>query len=267
MRRRLLTLGLLVLVSTCSKTIDAHAAQDLALHYDVYYLALPVISVDVASWVDPTTYRTTVALLSAGILGLFAHWESHATASGAIDGAIVRPMVYRAESAYRDRQQRIDLAYERAGAVRGAVEGVLTDGEREDVPAPLRDDTLDPVSASAALAHRLAAIGTCAGTVRVFDGLRRYDLRYEDLGMAELAPSRRDPYHGVARHCRAVVEPIAGFLRTGEHAGERATELSTWLAPPLEGAEPVAVRTDLEGTHGTLHAHLARATPIPIPGP
>jgi hypothetical protein len=265
MRRRLLVFGLLVAVSTCSKKIDAHAAQGLTLHYDVYYLALPVLSVDVASRVEPSTYRTSVALRTAGILGLFARWESHATAHGAIEGSTVRPTAYRADSAYRDREQQIDLEYERAGAVHGAVKGVLTDGERDDVPGALRDGTLDPLSASAALARRLAATGTCAGTVQVFDGLRRYDLRYTDLGTDELEPSRHDPYRGPARHCRATIEPIAGFLRTGEHAGERATELSTWFAPPLDGAEPVTVRMDVEGSRGTLHAHLARVTPLASP--
>jgi hypothetical protein len=261
MRLRVLAFGLAVLVSTCSKKIDAQAAQDLSLHYDVYYLALPVLTVDVDSRVEPTTYRTTVSLQSAGLLGFFAPWMSRVTARGAIDGATVRPIAYRADSEYRDRSQKIDLDYERAGRVRGAVVGVLTDGERDDVPIALRDGTLDPVRASAALARRLAATGSCAGTVPIFDGLRRYDLRYEDLGTAVLAPSRRDPYRGLARHCRATIDPIAGFLRTGERAGERATELSAWLAPPFEGARPVVVRIDLAGTHGTLHAHLARATP------
>jgi hypothetical protein len=265
MRSRLLAFGLLVVLSTCSKKIDAHAAQGLALHYDVYYLALPVLSVDIASRVEPSTYRTTVALKTAGVLALFAPWTSRATAQGAIDGLVVRPASYRVDSAYRDREQQIDLEYERAGTVRGEVTGILTDGEREDVPRALRDGTIDPVSASAALARRLATTGTCAGTVRVFDGLRRYDLRYEDLGTAELPPSRRDPYRGPARHCRATIEPVAGFLRTGEHAGERATELSVWLAPPLDAAEPVTVRMDLEGSRGTLHAHLARVEPIAEP--
>jgi hypothetical protein len=113
------------------------------------------------------------------------------------------------------------------------------------------------VTAEAVVVRRLAATGTCAGTVRIFDGLRRYDLRYDDLGVRELEPSRHDSYRGSARLCRASVDPIAGFLRSGEQAGERATEVLAWLAPPVAGAAPVAVRIELSGTRGTLHAHLA----------
>jgi len=254
MRRHPLVVALLVFASTCSKSIDARAARDVTLHYDVYYLAMPVVAVDVDARRDAAGYRTTVTLRSAGILHVFAPWESHVEADGTIDGAIVRPVSYRADNAYRERRQRIDLAYERDGAVRGAVAGTLTDDARDDVPMALRAGTLDPVSASAALAERLATTGSCAGTVAIFDGLRRYDLRYADLGPETMEPSRRDPYRGEARLCRATVEPIAGFLPAGEHA----TEISAWLAPPAEGARPVAVRMDVTGPHGTLHVHLAR---------
>ena len=259
-RHRLPAVALLLLVSTCSKSIDARAPREATLHYDVYYLALPVVAVDVDAERDAGGYRTTVALRAAGILHALAPWESHVEADGTFEGGSVHPASYRVENAYRDRHQRIDLAYERGGAVRGAVDGTLTDAEREDVPAVLREGTVDPVSASALVAERLAATGTCAGTIAVFDGLRRYDLRYADLGPATLPASSRDPYHGEARLCRATVEPIAGFLP----AGERATEISTWLAPPVDGARPVAVRMDLTGPHGTLHVHLAHvgaATP------
>jgi hypothetical protein len=174
---------------------------------------------------------------------------------------MLRPSFYRVQSEYRDRAQRIDLEYGNAGRVGGGVDGVLTDGERDDVPEPLRAGTVDPVTAEAAVAQRLAATGTCAGTVRVFDGLRRYDLRYDDLGVRELEPSRHDSYRGSARLCQASVDPIAGFLRSGARAGERATEVSAWLAPAVAGAAPVAVRIDLSGARGTLHAYLAEVTP------
>ena len=252
-------LALLMLLVWAGRA-DARPGQQLTLHYDIYYLAFHIVSIDVASHVEHQGYRTSVALRTAGVLALLAPWESRAVASGTVDGDTLRPASYQARSEYRERRQRIDLEYGSGGAVRGGADGPLSDGERDEVPADLRDGTVDPVTAGAAIAQRLAATGTCAGVVRVFDGLRRYDLWYEDLGMAELPPSRRDPFAGSARHCRATVHPIAGFLRTGDRAGERATELSAWLAPPVPGASPVTLRMDVTGTRGTLHVHLARAT-------
>jgi hypothetical protein len=259
MRRRSAALVLVLLVPLLLLAGPARAAQRLVLHYDVYYLLLPVLSVDVATDTVSATYRTRVALRTAGIFATLAPWHSEAVAHGRIaDGELV-PAAYRASSAFRERRQQIDLEYADGGAVRGSVNGVLTDGDREQVSEDLRQGTVDPITASAVVAQRLAATGSCAGVVPIFDGLRRYDLVYEDLGMTEIGPSRRDPYRGAARLCRASVRSIAGFLRTGDRAGERATEIRTWLAPPFAGAAPVAVRIDLSGTRGTLHAHLASA--------
>jgi len=243
---------------------DPRPAESFALHYDVYYRVFPVLSVDVASRTDYDGYRTTVSLRTSGVLGVVAPWESTAIASGTIDDGALRPAFYRAQSSFRSRRQRIDLAYAGTGTVKGEVDGTLSDGKRENVPTWLRDGTVDPITASALTAQRLATTGTCAGTVPIFDGLRRYDLQYEDLGMTTLPASRRDPYEGPARHCRATVHSIAGFLLTGDHAGERATELSAWLAPPLPGASPVAVRIEVTGTGGTLDAYLSRATPADL---
>jgi hypothetical protein len=250
-----------VIAALAALAVDARGADDVTLHYDVYYLALPVISVDVASRLEQARYRTTVSVRTAGILRVFAPWDSRATAEGTIDGSTVRPGFYRVQSEFRRRRQSIDLEYGSAGSVQGAVTGTLTDGERDDVPDPLRRDTVDPITASAMVAQRVVATGSCAGTVHVFDGLRRYDLRYDDLGPSELPPSSRDTYRGLARHCRASVDSISGFLRSGDRAGERATELETWLAPPVPGAPVAAVRVDLMGTGGSLHAHLTRAEP------
>jgi len=255
MRRRWAALVLLFLLLAG----PAAAAQRLALHYDVYYLLLPVLSVDVASDTAPATYHTRVALRTAGLLATLVPWHSEAVAHGRIAHGELVPDGYRASSAYRERRQEIDLEYAAGGTVRGSVDGVLTDGDREEVPDDLRQKTVDPITASAVVAQRLAATGSCAGVVPIFDGLRRYDLVYEDLGMTEMETSRRDPYHGPARLCRASVRSIAGFLRTGDRAGERASEIRTWLAAPFAGAAPVAVRIDLAGTRGTLHAHLASA--------
>jgi hypothetical protein len=251
--------ALLLALATLLALPPALHARQLTLGYDGYFLLFRVISIDAVSSVDPPAYRTNMVLRTTGLLGAIGRWQSTATANGAVDGALLRPAFYDARSEFRDRSQRVALQYDHGGSVRADVEGMLTDGERDDVPLPLRDGTVDPLTATVSLPRRIVATGSCAGTIRVFDGLRRYDLRYEDLGLVDLEPSSRDPYRGPARHCRATVDPVAGFVRSGEGSGERATEMSVWLAPPFPGANPVAVRIDLIGTRGTLHLHLARA--------
>ncbi|HKA28520.1 MAG TPA: DUF3108 domain-containing protein [Candidatus Binatia bacterium] len=247
-----------VIVAMCLAFSSPLQARELSLRYDGYYLVFRVISIDAVSSVEPAAYRTNVTMRTTGLLNAFGRWQSTATATGAVDGALLRPAFYGASSEFRDRRQRVALEYDRSGSVRADVEGMLTDGERDDVPVLLRDGTVDPLTATVTLPRRIVTTGTCAGIIRVFDGLRRYNLRYEDLGSVELEPSSRDDYQGTARYCRATVEPLAGFVRSGEGAGEAATEMSVWLAPPVPGSPPVAVRIDLTSARGTLHLHLAR---------
>ena len=68
MRRRSAAFVLVLLLAAGSAT----AAQRLVLHYDVYYLLLAVLSVDVASDTAAATYRTHVALRTAGLFATLA---------------------------------------------------------------------------------------------------------------------------------------------------------------------------------------------------
>jgi uncharacterized protein DUF3108 len=244
---------------------SASAASALALHYDAYYLAFHVLSIETSTVVEPSTYRMDVAMQTDGLLGALFPWHAHSAAFGRVEGLTLLPSGYRVRSEMRDRQQRVELSYD-AGKVRSEIEGSLIDGQRDDVPETLQSDTVDPVSASVAVAHEISQTGSCAGTRHIFDGIRRYDLRYEDLGASELEESSRDPYHGVARRCRATVEPIAGFLKSGEGAGESPTLLEAWLASPLAGADPVPVRLELSGPRGMIHIHLTSAVEHEVAG-
>src|SRR5262249_25578180 len=137
----------------------AAAAQRLALHYDVYYLLVPVLTVDVTSDTAAATYSTRVALRTAGIFATLVPSHSEAVGNGRIAGGELVPAAYRASSGYGERRQQIDLEYGDGGAVRGSVNGVLTDGDREQVADDLRQGTVDPITASAVVAQRFAATG------------------------------------------------------------------------------------------------------------
>src|SRR5215472_507059 len=96
----------LLLVAACLVFSPALEARELVLRYDGYYLVFRVISIDAVSSVQPAAYRTNMTLRTTGLLRAFGRWESTATATGAVDGAFLRPAFYGASSAFRDRRQR-----------------------------------------------------------------------------------------------------------------------------------------------------------------
>src|SRR5262249_26857468 len=163
MRDRLGRVAALVLLAAWATAAPLWAAERLALHYDVYYLAFRIVSVDVASNVQAEAYSASVALRTTGVFATFGPWEANISATGCINRSTLRPAAYRARNEYRSRRQRIDLDYGSGDSVRGEVDGMLTDDPRDEVPDSLRPGTVDPVTAGALVARRLAATGTCAG--------------------------------------------------------------------------------------------------------
>jgi hypothetical protein len=140
-------------------------------------------------------------------------------------------------------------------------ENVLGDDyTRDEVPAALRAGTIDPLTEIASMSQQLAHGAGCAGVRSVFDGLRRYDLVYEDRGVTELESSSYDHYAGRARECRSVVKPIAGFWKPKDEKGESLTSITAWLMPPRPGLEPVPVRMSVEGQRGSLSIHLTKVS-------
>jgi hypothetical protein len=115
----------------------------------------------------------------------------------------------------------------------------------------LQQRTVDPLTAtlSALTLH-------CRGTVPVFDGRRRYDIRLTDLGDTDVPPSGSPLYSGRARRCRSEIIPLAGFWRVEPNQDERPTRLDYWIAAPKAGLPPVPVYLELSAPRGTLSIHL-----------
>jgi hypothetical protein len=262
----ILAVGLLLAAGSASRAgAAATHGPGISLAYDVYYLAFRVLSVESTTFVESDGYRTNSMMRTVGFLGTLFPWESRSSAFGSIVGSDLVPDQYRLRSRFRGKPIEVDLRYGEGGAVDERVAGDLGEGRRRPVSEAEQSGTLDPLSAAISLSHELGRTGTCSGTRRVFDGVRRYDLRYEDLGVVELEPSGDERFGGATRLCRASVQPIGGFLETGEGAGEAPQSIIAWLASPMPGTAPVPLRLDLTGTRGTLSAYLQRAETAAAP--
>jgi hypothetical protein len=102
----------------------------------------------------------------------------------------------------------------------------------------------------------------CRGTLRIFDGRRRYDLSLADQGESDL-PAATPVYQGRAQHCQARVTPRTGFWRASEKHDERPAQLDVWIAAPKPDVMPVPVYMQLSGARGTLGFRLSAASALP----
>lgn len=228
----------------------------LALRYDVHYGPLRLLSIETTSTVGDAHYRVRSQMETTGAIGYLFPWRARSESEGVREQATLRPQRHRSDGRFRGESRVVELDYDADGDVRARIEPPPDDDARDAVPAALQHATLDPLTASLA-----SLLADCTGTLPVFDGRRRYDLRLEELAPAQLERSSRRLYAGPARRCRATVEARAGFWRTDPRDSETPTTLDFWIATPAPGIAPVPVYLELSGARGTLSIDLTDVRP------
>jgi Protein of unknown function (DUF3108) len=232
-------------------------ASGVALEYEVLYGPLQVMALQTTARLDDGRYETSSQVRTVGIAGMLFPWRAGASTVGARNDAGLQPLTHRAHGEYRSTERSVAIDYGGGGAVRAVVAPAADADDREPVPEAERQGTIDPLTAT------LTAVQSgCRGTLRVFDGRRRYDLALADQGETDL-PAATPAYSGRARHCQARVTPYAGFWRVSEQHDERPTLLDVWIATPKPEVMPVPVYMQLSGARGTLGFRLSSATAVP----
>jgi hypothetical protein len=236
----------------------AAADTGAALQYAVRYGPLQVLELRTTTRFDGERYHASSDLRTVGIVAALFPWSSSADSTGVRSDGAMRPQRYHSNGEYRGRTRLAQLDYDSGGSVRTQVEPPPEQDDRDPVPAALQEGTIDPLTATMS-----AVLSGCRGQLRVFDGRRRYDLSLTDLGDADTPSSRYTLYSGRSRHCRAAIEPVAGFWRSEPRHDERPTQIDFWVAPPRPGLLAVPVYLEITAPRGTLAVHLASAEPLP----
>lgn len=236
-------------------------AHNLLLQYVIYAGGLHVLSTDFRISLDPQHYRLETAFRTDGLVGLLFPWSLIARSQGAIDSDGVRPSDYRSTNVWRGRERWVEVVYGEDGAITVRAEPPANRDHRDAVPEALKGDTVDLLSGALSLGLVLAAGGSCDWTVPVFDGRRRYDLVFEDIGTQRVDPSRYSVFSGDAVACRVHMERLAGFSnRDGRQRMEGAlSSASVWIAPVFSDTLAVPVRLEAVTPYGAVRAHLGAA--------
>ena len=253
------THGVVWVVTTVLAASSVGAQSAMTTEYDVRYGPLTVLSLRATTESADGHYRTTTAARTVGVVAMLFPWQASATTEGRLEASGFRPLTHRSSGEYRGQRRSVVIDYGIGGAVVAAAEPPAENDYREPVPIALQQETVDPLTAT------LTALASqCRGTVRVFDGRRRYDMELTDLGQADVPPSRGAVYAGTGRHCRTEMRTIAGFWRAEPRHDERPARLESWIASPRPDLPPIPVYLELSSHRGTLSIHLTAATAAPV---
>jgi Protein of unknown function (DUF3108) len=248
-----LAAALILLFVGGTDAAPAAAPDRVEARFEVYgFAGLHVLTNRTAVERFGDRYTIATDLHTQGLARAFVELTSHSQVSGRL-GNEPRPEAYRA-SVHRNGDQR-DYAvdFRRDGTVISALAS----------PTPLQQESLDranqmrgavdQLTAYFLLENQLAARGTCALVVPVFDGSVLYDLHWTDVGREMLAADQHQNFTGSSQVCQVTRENLAGNPSRNEDTYQRGR---VWYAPLIPG-EMTPVRMEFTTAFGVITAYLA----------
>jgi hypothetical protein len=237
----------------------AAPAKTLEADYVITWLGLPVYAAKFSMTRHGDRYRLRFWADAEGIARLAARQTVEWETQGRIAGGEFRPERFEQINTFRRQPRRITIAYAEKGAQAVSIVPPESPGKRPPVPEPLKAGTVDPLSATfAALSASLGA-KSCAYTAKVFEGLRRTDVRLEHAG------SKRTPVHRVsgldreAYVCLMHAKRLAGYEE--KHFKQNPEPLppaTLWVARHEAAAMWVPAQLRFESSYGPIYARLTR---------
>ena len=256
--------GFLASMPLAGQTASA-TSYDMA--WEFYTGGLNVLGVEAVAELAPNRYRVEAQLATKGISDFLAKFRASTRTVGERGSVRVSPDLFVAESSWRGGDRQVRAEYGGDGSVSAKVVPPPDEDEREPVPEALKRNAIDPLSVLVQMNRPDSRDLNCRGTIPVFDGRRRYDLVFADLGKEMLSPSAYSSFAGEAVKCGVTYNKIAGYQRPDADDDERAKEKSysatIWMARMVEEGPWLPVRFEGESRRGRFFGHLSRFTAKP----
>lgn len=233
--------------------------RQIEADYIVTWLGLPVYSARLQARWNDTAYRMRLQAQPEGIARLGSNttlaWET----TGRIEGAQPRPARLEQANTWRRQTRAITLAYDAGGTPAVSVVPPESPGKRPPVPDALKAQTLDPLSAVfAALAASPRAEG-CVFAAKVFDGLRRTDIRLEPAGRQRTPDTFVSGLPREALLCRLHAKRLAGYEEKHfRNNPEPLPPAEVSIVKHPDTGHWLLVQVRFESAYGPVYARLAR---------
>jgi hypothetical protein len=256
-------LFLILFMACCS---SAAQADPVILHYGVYGGGFQVLDAIIATDINTKTYKIGMNAKPFGVLGHLLPWAGDHNTTGIVENGKLIPVEHNKLSNWRDDKDHVIMSYKDGVLVKMHKTGKV-DGKQVDQDMPLdpewHKDTTDTLSAVAQMLEDATTKNTCNFYQEVYDGRRRFALKFTDEGDVDLPKSDLNVYAGTARKCQIEMVPLKGFdkktkgyYRIQEDSRAKGELPQAYLARAWKGGPVVAVRIDLRTKLGAVIVHL-----------
>ena len=225
---------------------DPGVASSPGLHasYETYAAGVQVAEVDSGFSFGPWNYQMTLGYHTTGMVGLFFRGHQFDTASGTWRGGQAAPSRFIGTGEWRGEERLAEIDYLHGKpAIRQLVPPNAN--EREQVPDSLQANSIDTLSALAALIHVVRDTGRCETAVRTYDGRRAVEIEARTVGeeVLEKTPGPVSQARRCAATSPAECSPASSLTTTGPASAGRCMALPGWqrlsLAPAAASADGV----------------------------
>ena len=247
--------------ATPTKGGDEH----MSLSYNVYAGGFRALQASLALDLDQKDYKVGLNAKTEGFIGKLFPWAGHYETNGTKYQDALTPADYAATSIWKNEEKQTRLEF-KDGLLTTRYESETGHADStKDIEATLAKDAVDMLTGAVTLLQNTNGMESCAGTVPVYDGKRRYNLHFKDAGQGTIYQSRYSLFHGEALKCIVEVEPVAGFSKRDQkrgwlaiqnHSKERKKMPTIWLSRLKEGGPIVPVRMEISSSYGAVIAHL-----------
>lgn len=228
------------------------------LVYGIHAGGMKVMEATIAIDAGIRDYAVEATAATQGILNWIVSWQTLTRSEGALDGSRIIPERHRALSTWRGDERQVAITYDQDGDLVVDARPDAEADDREPVPPEMRIGTFDPLSAVFGVLTAVAEGDACTAEMPVFDGRRRYDLRFRDRGTAIISSNQYSVYAGPAMLCTVDFDLLAGGMRSSSRgADDREREPARlFLATPPGMVLPVPVRLESDSRFGSVFVHL-----------
>ena len=220
----------------------ARADAPQHLHYVAYSTGFRVLDVVADVDLGRQGYSVSLSVHTVGLYGAMVRGATETSVRGRWSGSAALPAAYDSHGFWHGEQIHVAISYADGQPTITTLLPANT-GEREAVPVALWANTIDNLSAMAALLHNVATSGRCEGQSRVFDGRRLSEIAATTVGTEVLPETDRSVFHGPALRCNFSGTLLAGFKYEDNRArAARPQRGVAWFAPLQPGEPPVPTR-------------------------
>jgi hypothetical protein len=212
------------------------------LSYAGYVHGLNMLKLEASVAMTGQRYRLQLSYTLQGLIGVFVSGEGTSTVDGHFRGNTPLPQTLLTTSRFRGKPRVTEIVWRNGSPVITQMQPPVEE-ERDPVPPSQQANTIDSLSAMAALFHRVATTGRCDGALTTFDGRRLSSLQAHTVGEEDLPATSRSSFQGTALRCDFEGQQLAGFMRDADQESLRKPQRgSAWFARLAPGTSPIPVR-------------------------